>query len=69
MELTDYIKIIKEFSTQYSDKLIDLMEQYGVNSLSEITIEMAREYVNEHQEMRKRSIAYEQMVNGRNTSL
>lgn len=69
MELTDYIKLIKEFSTQYSDKLIDLMEQYGVNSLSEITIEMAREYVNEHPEMRKRSIAYEQMVNGRNTSL
>ena len=69
MELTDYIKIIKEFTTQDSDKLIDLMEQYGVDSLAEITIDMAREYVEEHPDMRKRRIAYEQMVNGRNTCL
>ena len=69
MELRDYIIIIKEFTTNRSDKLIDLMDSYGVNSLSEVTVKMAEEYVDSHPEMRKRRITYEQMVNGGNTCL
>lgn len=69
LDKSDYIKIIKEFSTQYGDKLVDLMEQFGVNSLSEVTTEMAIAYIDEHPMMRKRRFEYEQMVNGRNTCL
>ena len=69
MELRDYIIIIKEFTTNRSDKLIDLMDSYGVNSLSEVTVKMAEDYVDSHPEMRKRRITYEQMVNGGNTRL
>lgn len=67
--ITEYFNIIREFTTQNSDKLLDLMEHYRVNSLSEITEQMARDYIDEHPEMRKRRIQYEQMVNGGNTSL
>ena len=69
MELRDYIMIIKEFTTKRSDKLIDLMDSYGVNSLSEVTVKMAEDYVDSHPEMRKRRVTYEQMVNGGNTRL
>lgn len=67
--ITEYLNIIREFSSQHSDKLLDLMEQYGVNSLSEVTEQMARDYIDEHSDMRKRRIQYEQMVNCRNTCL
>lgn len=69
LEISDYLKIIKEFSTQYGDKLLDLMEQFGVNSLSEVTKEMAISYIDEHPMMRKRRLEYEQMVNSGNTCL
>lgn len=69
MELSDYIKIIKEFNTKQSDKLIELMDSCGVNSLSEVTVKMAEDYVDSHPDMRKRRITYEQMVNGGNTCL
>ncbi len=67
--ITEYLNIIREFSSQHSDTLLDLMEQYGVNSLSEVTEQMARDYIDEHSDMRKRRIQYEQMVNCRNTCL
>jgi len=66
---TEYVNIIRESGTQYGDKLLDLMEQYGVNSLLEITDEMALDYINKNPEMRKRRINYEQMVNSRDTCL
>lgn len=69
MELNDYLNIIRESSTQYGDKLLDLMEQFGVFSLGEVTIDMAKTYIDEHPDMRKRRINYEQMVNSWNTSL
>ena len=69
MTKNDYLNIIREFSTQYGDKFLDLMEQFGVFSLSEVTEEMLKTYIDEHPMMRKRSINYEQMVNGRNTGL
>lgn len=67
--ITEYLNIIREFSSRHSDTLLDLMEQYGVNSLSEVTEQMARDYIDEHSDMRKRRIQYEQMVNCRNTCL
>ena len=69
MDVNDYLKIIKEFSTQYGDKLLELMEQFGVYSLAEVTKEMAITYIDEHPMMRKRRLEYEQMVNNRNTCL
>ena len=69
MELNDYLNIIRESSTQYGDKLLDLMEQFGVFSLGEVTIDMAKTYIDEHPDMRKRRKDYEQMVNSWNTSL
>lgn len=67
--ITEYINIIREFTTEHSDKLLDLMEQYGVNSLSEVTEKMALDYINQHPKMRKRRIQYEQMVNSGDTCL
>ena len=69
MELQDYLNIIREFSTQYGNLLEDLMEQFGVDSLAQVTKEMAIEYINEHKRMKRRLDQYEQMVNGWNTSL
>jgi hypothetical protein len=69
MELKDYLNIIREFSTQYGNLLEDLMEQFGVYSLSQITTEMAREYICEHKRMKRRLDQYEQMVNSWNTCL
>lgn len=39
-----YIKKISELSDRYGDKLLDLMDKYGVDNLSTITAEEAKEF-------------------------
>lgn len=68
MGITEQLEVIRKCSSQHMNMLEDLMEQYGVSSLGEITEQMANEYIDEHKEI-KRRFNYEQMVNGGYTRL
>lgn len=50
MNKDDYIDKIKEFSDEYTDYLLMLMDKYNKSSLREITYEEIKEYYDELKE-------------------
>lgn len=44
MTKSDYINKISELSDRYGDKLLILMDKYGVDNLNSITVEEAKEF-------------------------